>query len=276
MKKKTLTFLLLLLFMLEACFYVNAGEKVNDDDRLALEKVNRAVSVILASQINSSLPQDSLQKIMFIKGIGNSISQDMQDKQYFYGISNGLAMREKIQSLSGLGLPLEDIIIIPHVESLLTGSSVSEFSYEEANKIVNDYIAEKFSANADTFSVDSQQAFIDSISILPNAQKLESGVILIELETGNDLPCQIGDKVLISYVGQLSDGYVFDSTEEPIEVVVGSLVPGFNEGLLKMNKGGRYRLVIPSSEGYGKEGIPGVIPGNAALDFEVRIINILH
>ena len=42
-----------------------------------------------------------------------------------------------------------------------------------------------------------------------------------------------------------------------------------------MRPGGRYRLVMPASLGYGTAGIPGVIPGNAALDFTVDLIEII-
>jgi len=41
-----------------------------------------------------------------------------------------------------------------------------------------------------------------------------------------------------------------------------------------LRPGGVYRLAIPASLGYGAEGIPGAIPGNAALDFTVELIEI--
>ncbi len=41
-----------------------------------------------------------------------------------------------------------------------------------------------------------------------------------------------------------------------------------------MKPGGRYRIVMPASLAYGTEGIPGAIPGNAALDFTVDLIEI--
>ncbi len=53
------------------------------------------------------------------------------------------------------------------------------------------------------------------------------------------------------------------------------MTPGFSEGLKLMKPGGRYRIVMPASLGYGPDGIPGAIPGNAALDFTVELISIL-
>ena len=42
-----------------------------------------------------------------------------------------------------------------------------------------------------------------------------------------------------------------------------------------MQPGGSYRLVIPAELGYGTQGIPGIIPGGAALDFTVNLIRIV-
>ena len=52
-------------------------------------------------------------------------------------------------------------------------------------------------------------------------------------------------------------------------------VPGFSEGLKLMKPGGRYRIVIPASLGYGAQGVPGDIPPNAALDFHIDLLEIL-
>lgn len=85
---------------------------------------------------------------------------------------------------------------------------------------------------------------------------------------------QIGDTVLVTYEGRLTDGTLFDSSAQPVQMVVGELIPGFNEGLLLMNKGGRYRLRIPAAIGYGEAGAGGVIPPNADLDFTVALVDV--
>lgn len=42
-----------------------------------------------------------------------------------------------------------------------------------------------------------------------------------------------------------------------------------------MRPGGRYRVTIPSAMAYGEQGIPGIIPGRAALQFRVEMIGIV-
>ncbi len=83
------------------------------------------------------------------------------------------------------------------------------------------------------------------------------------------------DRVQLMYTGRFYDGTVFDATGSPISFGVNEVTPGFSEGLKLMKPGGRYRIVMPASLGYGPDGIPGAIPGNAALDFTVELISIL-
>ena len=81
--------------------------------------------------------------------------------------------------------------------------------------------------------------------------------------------------VELTYTARLSSGEVFDESAEPVQFPVEGLVPGFSEGLCLMQPGGSYRLVIPAELGYGAQGIPGIIPGGAALDFTVNLIRIV-
>ncbi len=52
------------------------------------------------------------------------------------------------------------------------------------------------------------------------------------------------------------------------------LIPGFREGLLKMKVGDKATIFIPAHLAYGKRGIPGVIPPDSELIFELEIVDI--
>ena len=64
-----------------------------------------------------------------------------------------------------------------------------------------------------------------------------------------------GDTVVISYIGRLEDGTVFDSTEDrnPLEFTVGEgeLIPGLEQGILGMTPGESKTIIIPMELGYG-------------------------
>jgi len=79
------------------------------------------------------------------------------------------------------------------------------------------------------------------------------------------------DMVLIKYTGRLSDGTVFDQQEQAPLPVAGS-VPGFSKALKKMQRGGKYKIVIPPEEGYGDQAA-GPIPANSTLYFDVELLD---
>lgn len=65
------------------------------------------------------------------------------------------------------------------------------------------------------------------------------------------------DLVRVHYTGKLSDGQVFDSSleREPIEVKLGegSLIPGFEKGLVDMEVNEKKTVVIDKKEAYGEK-----------------------
>jgi len=88
-----------------------------------------------------------------------------------------------------------------------------------------------------------------------------------------------GQRVAVHYTGTLTSGVKFDSSldrGQPIvfAVGVGQVIRGWDEGILHMQKGGKYKLTIAPSYGYGARGAGGVIPPNATLIFEMEIVDI--
>jgi FKBP-type peptidyl-prolyl cis-trans isomerase FkpA len=56
---------------------------------------------------------------------------------------------------------------------------------------------------------------------------------------------------------------------------LGQVIPGFERGVTGMAVGGTRRLVVPPSLGYGSTGNASAgIPPNAALVFEVQLVNV--
>ena len=98
------------------------------------------------------------------------------------------------------------------------------------------------------------------------------------LRAGKGLKPKQGQIVVVDYTGRLVDGTIFDQTyNEPLHIEIGSVIPGLNEGLQQINKGGRIRLFVPPSIGYGDEAVSGVvsrIPANSLLIYEIELIDI--
>lgn len=103
---------------------------------------------------------------------------------------------------------------------------------------------------------------------------------ITDTTVGTGAEVKKGDTIQIHYTGTLEDGTKFDSSVDRGEVFetaigVGRLIAGWDVGIIGMRVGGKRKLVIPSSMGYGDQGIPDVIPGGATLIFDVELLKIL-
>ncbi|MDB3967686.1 peptidylprolyl isomerase [Flavobacteriaceae bacterium] len=114
-------------------------------------------------------------------------------------------------------------------------------------------------------------------TLVKGMKKTASGLYYTITKEGKGEHPAKGVNVSVHYKGSLVDGTVFDSSyqrDQPIEfsVGVGQVIPGWDEGILLLNKGAAARFVIPSHLGYGAQGAGGVIPADATLIFEVELI----
>lgn len=81
----------------------------------------------------------------------------------------------------------------------------------------------------------------------------------------------VEDVVLINYKGTLPNGKVFDQAQQ-VPMALGEVVPGFSKALVKMQRGGKYKVAIPSELAYGKKAV-GEIPANSDLTFEIELLD---
>ncbi|PIR07165.1 MAG: peptidylprolyl isomerase [Candidatus Komeilibacteria bacterium CG11_big_fil_rev_8_21_14_0_20_36_20] len=95
--------------------------------------------------------------------------------------------------------------------------------------------------------------------------------------TGNQT-VKSGDSITVDYTGTLEDGTKFDSsidTGKPFTFTIGqgTVIQGWDQGLIGMKIGEERKLTIPSDMAYGANG-SGLIPPNATLIFTVKLISI--
>jgi FKBP-type peptidyl-prolyl cis-trans isomerase len=96
------------------------------------------------------------------------------------------------------------------------------------------------------------------------------------LQPGSGPHPKPGQLVKVNYVGRFIDGRIFDRTDPalgPLDVKVGSVFAGWNEGVEKIGKGGRIKLYIPPSLGCGDD-TAGGIPPYSTLIYEIELLDI--
>jgi len=108
-------------------------------------------------------------------------------------------------------------------------------------------------------------------------KKTSSGLKYRILEQGTGKRPTSKSTVVCHYRGWLDSGKEFDSSYkrgEPTEFPLNGVIAGWTEGLQLINEGGKIELDVPSRLGYGEQGMPGAIPPNARLHFEVELIKV--
>ena len=102
-----------------------------------------------------------------------------------------------------------------------------------------------------------------------------------DLVVGTGATAAVGSIVTVSYSGWLYDtgkpngkGNAFDSGTLPAFVLgAGSLIQGFQQGIVGMKVGAQRRLILPPELAYGSNP-PSGIPVNATLVFEITLISV--
>ncbi|QKZ12052.1 FKBP-type peptidyl-prolyl cis-trans isomerase [Spirosoma sp. KUDC1026] len=143
-------------------------------------------------------------------------------------------------------------------------SQAADFEKQKAidAKIVDDYVAKN--------------------GLAGKGQKSPSGLFMVTTQPGSGPTPKPGDVVLVHYTGKLLDGKVFDSSltnpqmggkPAQLQIGVGMVIPGWDEGVMKMHKGEKATLVIPSTLAYGPRGNQGIAP-NSVLTFDIELVDI--
>ncbi len=196
-------------------------------------------------------------------------TQILEELGWFFGKKIGL---------SELGFSKTEI------ESLMKGMNVAAegkdapYNVEQIGPMVDQFMQKKqeaYMAKMKQKSAAENAAFFAKLKENKNVQELPSGLRYEILKPGTGANPKADDSVKVNYTGHLVDGTVFDSSEggEPAVIGLKQVIPGWSEGLQKINKGGKIRLYIPPELGYRDAANPGIPPGST-LVFDVELIDI--
>lgn len=124
------------------------------------------------------------------------------------------------------------------------------------------------------------------------ASKTESGLYYVIEKEGTGEATTPGTTMYVNYAGYLLDGTLFDTSMPevakannifdaerpyealPVNVGMGQVIPGWDEGLMLLKKGSKGKFIIPSPLGYGENGAGAMIPPNSILIFDVEVTDV--
>ena len=108
----------------------------------------------------------------------------------------------------------------------------------------------------------------------------------IDVVIGTGTEATNGRRVTVIYTGWLWDentadhhGSKFDSSRDRGETYSFNLgndavIAGWHQGIVGMRVGGHRTIIIPPQLAYGSQGRSPSIPGNAALVFDIELVNV--
>ena len=117
----------------------------------------------------------------------------------------------------------------------------------------------------------------------PGYAKDGYGIYYKVTKEGSGSKCGKGKFVTIEYKGYFVNGQVFDGSaglleggHEPLDFTTagGQMIPGFDVSVQDMKLGERRTVVLPPDMAYGERGIPGAIPGNSYLAFDIELVSV--
>jgi FKBP-type peptidyl-prolyl cis-trans isomerase FklB len=159
--------------------------------------------------------------------------------------------------------------------------SVSEEEMYQQIVSLKERMHEQALAEFDRMAADNARKsaeFLSHNATQPGVVQLPSGIqySVIKKGDGNVNP-GIDSLVTVNYRGMLIDGTEFDSTwahGSPVSFTVDRVIRGWQYVIPRMHVGDRWKVVIPPSLAYGKQGALPRIGPNQALVFDIELLDI--
>lgn len=105
----------------------------------------------------------------------------------------------------------------------------------------------------------------------------ESRLRYVDFRVGKGAFPLMQEAVEVNYRAMFVDGREFDSSAKqadgPLTINMDSAIKGLGEGLQSMREGGKRTLIVPPELAYGAVGIPGMVPPNSTLIYEIELLS---
>ncbi|MDR0814696.1 MAG: FKBP-type peptidyl-prolyl cis-trans isomerase [Bacteroidales bacterium] len=162
------------------------------------------------------------------------------------------------------------------VEKVLANETLA-LNQDEASRIVDKTYQQNQKIKNEQ-NLKAGRDFLATNKSKPGVVTLSSGLQYKVMKMGTGAKPSLNDKVTVHYHGTLIDGSIFDSSVErnqPIELTVSHVIPGWIEALQMMPVGSKWIVYVPFELAYGANPPSGVpIEPNSALIYAIELLSI--
>lgn len=171
--------------------------------------------------------------------------------------------------LKNLDSTLNVSVVATGIQDAIDGKE--KINMDDAYAFLNEYFMVRIPAR----NLAESQAFLEKVAQdNANVKKTDSGLLyeIVEMGDTSAMATSDNDEVFVNYKGTLKSGETFDERDST-RFRLNQVVPGWQEGIKLVGKGGKINLWIPPFLGYGEQG-RGKIKANDALVFEVELLDV--
>lgn len=266
-----------LIALLIVAMGIGSAEAKRELTRAERDSVTYALATIWAKYLHNKASKDSPEETaQYMGGLTEALKLADKGSQYYVGLQDGIVIDSRLQQVEEMGGFTVDRQKLAAIFENAAKGRTTRFTPETADAYMNRIMT---ALAADESVVKDSEAWLDSIAGRDGVHKSLTGMLyeVVSEGDGSVYPRSQSCDVVVEYEGRLYNGKVFDRTEEgkTARFNLSSLIPGFAEGLYLMSPGSHYRIYLPAELAYGEQGVPGVIPSNAALEFDVVLRDVI-
>ena len=233
----------------------------------------------------SEAEQAKFKKEDFLAGLRSVLESDTSRVAYYQGVQTGLQLLQPIMAVSqNYGYPVDPKVVYNAFKQVYEKDSLAsadeyyaayQEAYQKLQVKAREIEQKRISESEDNKkNLEAGKAYAEK-ALKDGYTKAPSGIVYKIDNAGTGAKVQPTDKVSIFYKGKKTDGTVFDETKtDPYTASASAFIPGFNEALTMLSKGGKMTVIIPGDLAYGLEGAGNLIGPNETLVFDIEVVDI--
>ena len=205
------------------------------------------------------------------KGGSAKLKNDVDSMSYSFGIIVGTNLKDN----SGIDAINEDVMAAA-IREVYNGKEL-KFDSKKAEEFLNKYF-QQLQEKLKTKNLEAGKKFLEENKKKSGVKVLPSGIQYEVIKEGNGPQPKETDQVTVNYVGTTIDGVEFDSSVkrgQPATFPVNGVIKGWQDAIVNMKVGSKWKVVIPTELAYGENPMPGSkIKPNMTLVFEIELLSI--